>query len=145
MYFYKRLQCAVTALWEVKPIRCGPPWKSVRFLTLRHYSTIILLMVSTKKCRHSPYLSPFFPSLCVPSPSIPVSLIVAFAQESRKSAYPTHTGMFGNLTPSSNCLGKHSFTCTINSKRVCGSSVRAYIYIFSPVVVYSLCVFLCVQ
>lgn len=37
--------------------------------------------------------------------------------------------MFASLTQSSNCLGKHSITCTINSKSVCVYS-KQYLFVF---------------
>lgn len=42
--------------------------------------------------------------------------------------------MFASLTQSSNCLGKHSITCTINSKRVCVCTVNNTCSYFGEVV-----------
>lgn len=64
------------------------------FSDLLPSSTVILLKVSTKTHCHSPEPSLSSPSSfhppSLPPPSILLSFIVVFVQESRKSAYPTH-------------------------------------------------------
>lgn len=98
--------------------------------------TITLLKVSTKAHCHSPYpsLSPHAIPSHPPSLSpFPLSLIVVFAQEGRKSAYPTHRDVCQSHTKFK-LLGKAQlYLCHQQQTCVCVYSVRACI--FSPVAV----------